>query len=73
MRDLLPIPTEVEVFGTYFPPVLLTLMLAAFAMYLTTKWLNRRRLFRYVYFPNLVMLAMVAIYTVIIGTFVIPS
>ncbi|MDJ0950680.1 MAG: DUF1656 domain-containing protein [Alphaproteobacteria bacterium] len=73
MRDMLPIPTEVEILGTYYPPILLTLILAAAAMVLTTWLLNRRRLFRYVFFPNLVMLAVVAIYTVIIGTFVIPS
>ena len=73
MGDLLPIPAEVEIFGTYYPPVLLTVILALIAMVLTTKWLNRKRLFRYTFFPNLVMLAMVAVYTVIIGTFVIPS
>ncbi len=70
---MLPIPAEVEIAGTYFPPVLLAAILGIIAMMLTTRWLNRYRLFRYVFFPNVVMFAMAAIYTVIIGTFVIPS
>ncbi len=73
MRNFLPFPAEVEVFDTYFPPSLLAVILGTIAMVLTTKLLNRYRLFRYVYFPNLVMLAMMVIYTVFIGTFLIPA
>lgn len=73
MRDLLPTPAEVEILDSYFPPILLAILLGILAMLLTTWWLNRRRLFRYVYFPNVVMLALTIIYTVIIGTFVIPA
>jgi hypothetical protein len=73
MRDFLPIPAEVEIAGTYFPPVLLAFILGVIAMVLTVKVLNRYRMSRYFFFPNLVMLALVIIYTLIIGTFVFPS
>ena len=42
-------------------------------MVLTVYLLNRTRLSRYFIFPGLVMVAITSIYTVIIGTFVIPS
>ena len=70
---MLPNPAEVEILGTYYPPILLSGLLGIIAMVLTTRWLARRGLFRYVLFPNVVMLAMTIIYTLIIGTFVIPA
>jgi hypothetical protein len=70
---MLPNPTEVEILGTYYPPILLSGLLGIIAMVLTTRWLARRGWFRYVFFPNVVMLAMTIIYTLIIGTFVIPA
>lgn len=66
------VPMEVEIAGTYYPPLLLAAILGTIGMVLTTKLLNRYRLFRFVFFPNLIMMAQVAIYTVLIGTFVIP-
>ncbi len=73
MRNLLPHPAEVEIFGTYFPPILLAAILGIIAMMLTTRWLARRRLLRYLIFPNFSMTALAVIYTVIIATFVIPA
>ena len=72
MRDILPIPTEVEIFGVYVPPLLLAAILGAIAMVMTLRFLNRHRLSRYFYLPEVVLLSLTAIYTVIIGTFVIP-
>ena len=66
-------PAEVEILGTYYPPILLSAILGILAMVFTTRWLARRGWFRYVIYPNLVMLAMTVIYTLIIGTFVIPA
>jgi hypothetical protein len=40
---------------------------------LTARLLNRYRLTRYFFYPPLVFLALVAIYTTIIGTFIIPA
>lgn len=73
MSDLLPNPAEVEFLGTYFPPILLSAILGILAMVFTTRWLARRRLFRYIYLPNVIMLAMTILYTLIIGTFLIPA
>ena len=38
----------------------------------TASWLNRTRLSRHFFFPPLVFLAMTVIYTIVIGTFLIP-
>ncbi len=73
MRDVLPIPAEVEIFGTYYPPLLLDATLGAVAMVATVYLLNRYGLSRYFYFPEVVMLSLIAIYTVIFGTFVFPT
>ena len=67
------VPSEVEILGTYWPPVLFAAALGAVAMVLTVRLLIRYNLTRYLIFPEVVMLAITSIYTVIIGTFVIPS
>ncbi len=72
MTDLLPIPAEVEIFGVYWPPLLLAVILGTIAMVVTIRLLNRHRLSRFFVLPEFVMLAMIALYTVIIGTFLIP-
>ena len=73
MRDALPIPAEVEIFGTYFPPLLLAATLGSMAMVVTVYVLNHFGLSRYFYLPEFVMLAVAAIYTVFFGTFVFPT
>jgi len=40
---------------------------------LTGRLLNRYRLSRYFFYPPLVFVAMAVIYTVVIGTFIIPA
>jgi hypothetical protein len=72
MTDLLPIPAEVEIFGVYWPPLLLAVILGTIAMVVTIRLLNRHRLSRFFVLPEFVMLAMIALYTVTIGTFLIP-
>ncbi|MDJ0950687.1 MAG: DUF1656 domain-containing protein [Alphaproteobacteria bacterium] len=72
MIDLLPVPAEVSIFGVYWPPLLLAAILGTIAMVATIRLFNRHRLSRYFMLPEFVMLAMIAIYTVIIGTFWIP-
>ncbi len=72
MVELLPIPAEVDIFGVYWPPLLLAVILGTIAMVVTIRLLNRHRLSRFFVLPEFVMLAMIALYTVIIGTFLIP-
>jgi cell division protein FtsW (lipid II flippase) len=66
------VPSEVDIMGVYAPPLMIAVILGTIAMVLTVYLLNRHRLSRYFLYPELVMLALVSIYTTIIGTFVIP-
>jgi hypothetical protein len=67
------IPSEFAIGDVYFPPLLIAAMLGVILAWLTAKQLNRYRLSRFFFYPPLVLLALSVIYTVIIGTFVIPS
>ena len=67
------VPSEVEIFGVYMPPLLLAATLGIVATALTVYFLNRHRMSRYFFLPQYVMLAMIAIYTAIFGTFVVPT
>lgn len=67
------IPKEFTIGGVYFPPLLIAGILGVAAAVLTAMLLNRYRLSRYFFYPPLVFLALAVIYTVIIGTFIIPA
>ena len=67
------IPSEFALGEVYFPPLLIAAMLGVILAWLTAKQLNRYRLSRFFFYPPLVLLAFAVIYTVLIGTFVIPS
>jgi hypothetical protein len=67
------IPSEFTIGEVYFPPLLIAAMLGFVAAWLTALVLNRYRLSRFFFYPPLVLLGLAVIYTVIIGTFVIPS
>jgi hypothetical protein len=67
------IPSEFAVGGVYFPPMLIAALMGLVLAWLTAHLLNRYRLSRFFFYPPLVLLALVVIYTVLIGTFVIPS
>ena len=65
-------PHEFAIGGVYFPPLLIAGILGVAAAALTAMLLNRYRLSRFIYYPPLVFLALAVIYTVLIGTFLIP-
>jgi len=67
------IPHEFTIGGVYFPPLLIAGTLGVTAAVLTAMLLNRYRLSRYFFYPPLVFVALAAIYTIIIGTFIIPA
>ena len=52
--------TEVDIFGVYWPPLLLAVILGTIAMVVTIRLLNRHRLSRFFVLPEFVMLAMIA-------------
>ena len=66
------IPSEVELWGVYMPPLLPAVTCGLLAMVLTLYLLNRYRLSRFFFLPQLVLLALAAIYTVIFGIWVFP-
>jgi hypothetical protein len=68
-----PIPHEFAIGEVYMPPWLVAAFLGFIAAMLTARLLNRYRLTRYFFYPPLVFLALVVIYTIIIGTFIIPA
>jgi len=67
------IPSEFVIGGVYFPPMLIAGLLGAVAAWLTTQLLNRYRLSRFFAYPPVVFLAVAVIYTVFLGTVLIPA
>jgi hypothetical protein len=73
MGDMRFIPSEFEIAGVYFPPMLLNATLGAIMMYLTVYLIRRYRLTRYLALPQVALGALWAIYTVIFSLWVIPA
>lgn len=65
-------PTDVDIYGVYWPPLLVVFILSLLAMHLTVYLLNRYRLSRFFMFPMLCMVSITALYVVVLGTFVFP-
>ncbi len=69
---MLPVPSEFDLFGVYLEPLLVAAILAFILTVITANTLNRFRLSRFIAHPALAFISIVAIYTTIIGTFLIP-
>ena len=65
------IPHELNFGGVYLPPLLVAALLALILTVFTVLALNRYRLSRYFYKPELVFVALLTIYTILIGTLVV--
>ena len=70
---LIPIPHEFAIGGVYLPPMLVAAAAGLLAALMTTRLLNRYRLSKHFFYPPLVSLALIIIYTVAIGTFMIGA
>ena len=68
-----PIPHEFAISGVYLPPMLIAALLGIAATLATTRWLDRKRLSRHFFYPPLVSLSFMIIYTVLISTFVVGA
>jgi len=68
-----PIPHELAVGGVYIPPMLVAAILGIMAALVTARMLNRTRLSRFFFYPPLVSLALMIIYTLFVGTYVIGA
>jgi len=65
-------PHEFAIGGVFMPPLLVAAILGTIAAVATAKLFNRYRLSKYFFYPPLVFLALMIIYTVLIGTLIIP-
>ena len=66
------LPSEFNIGGVYFPPLLIVSLLGALLAWVSARLLNRYRLSRFFAYPPLVFIALAIIYTGLIGTFLIP-
>lgn len=67
------IPSEFALGEVYLPPLLVSGILGMLAAMLAANLLNRLRLSRFFFYPPLVLLALAVLFTVGIGTWIIPS
>ena len=67
----MPIPHEFAIGEVYMPPLLVASLLGLLAAVVTAHLLNRYGLSRFFIYPPLVFLALMVIYTVFVGTFII--
>ncbi len=66
-----PIPSEFALGGVYMPPLLVASLFGLLAATITARLLNRYRLSRHFFYPPLVFVALMIIYTIAIGAFFI--
>ena len=66
------IPHEVMIGGVYLPPLLLAVALGLLASLVTARLLNRFRLSNYFFYPPLVFIGLMVIYTVLVGALLVP-
>ena len=69
----MPTPHEFVIGGVYMPPMLVASILGLLATVGSVKLINHFRLAKYVSHPPVVFLALVVIYTILIGTFFIGA
>ena len=65
-------PHEFVIGEVYMPPMLIAAILGMIAAVATARLLNRYRLSRYFFYPPLVFVALAVIFTVLLGTVLIP-
>lgn len=70
---MITLPHEFAIGGIYFPPLLIAGILGVAAALVTARLLDRYRLSRLFFYPPLVLLSLMVLYTVLIGTFVIQT
>ena len=66
------VPSEFAIGGVFMPPLFIAAILGLLLAVLTAGLLNRYRLSRYLFYPPMVFVALVVIFTVLVGTVLIP-
>ena len=64
------IPREFNIGGVYLPPVLIAAILGTIAAWITARLLNRYNLSKYLFYPPLVFVAFMVIYTILFGVII---
>ena len=67
------VPHELALGGVYMPPMLVAALVGAGLAVIAAKLLNRSRLSRPFHYPPLVFVALTILFTVLVGTCVIPA
>jgi hypothetical protein len=62
------IPHELSISGIYMPPLFVAALVGIVLAIITAKLLNKYRLSNYLYYPPLVFVSMVVIFTVFVET-----
>jgi hypothetical protein len=60
------VPHEIAIGGIYMPPLFVALILGTIIAIIIARLLNRYRLSKYLFYPPLVFVAMVVIFTVFV-------
>jgi hypothetical protein len=68
-----PVPHEFAIGGIYLPPLLVASALGVLAALMTTRLLTHYRLAHHFFYPPLVLLSLIVIYSVLIGTFIVGA
>ncbi len=66
-------PRDFDINGVYLPPSLVAGVLGVILAVITARILDRYRLTRLISQPSVTFLSICVLYTVLIGTFVIPT
>jgi hypothetical protein len=66
------IPSEFHIGGVYLPPLLIAALFGTIAAVATARLLNRFRLSKYFFYLPLIFVALAVIFTVLVGTVLIP-
>ncbi|MGD8316188.1 MAG: DUF1656 domain-containing protein [Myxococcales bacterium] len=67
------VPHELALGGVYVPPMLVAAVFGTSLAVVAARLLNRSRLSRHFFYPPLVFVALAVLFTVLVGTFVIPA
>lgn len=66
------IPHELYLGEVFIPPILVAGILGIIAAAITAKLLNKYRLSKHFFYPPLVIVALIIIYTVLFGWIIVP-
>ena len=72
-EEMSSVPHELALGGVYVPPMLVAAVFGTSLAVVAARLLNRSRLSRHFFYPPLVFVALAVLFTVLVGTFVIPA